>query len=68
MFPGFQGAPAHRRHASSALRARTNRSPLKVRQHRRVDDEGGDCGGERRELVAAGLGGTTLVSSDKGGC
>ncbi|EMS49801.1 hypothetical protein TRIUR3_21639 [Triticum urartu] len=39
-----------------------------VRQHCRIDDEGGDCAGERRELVAAGLGGTALVSGDRGGC
>ena len=34
---------------------------LQVRQHRRVDDEGGDRGGERRELVAAGLDDTAHI-------
>nr|XP_020153764.1 uncharacterized protein LOC109739094 isoform X2 [Aegilops tauschii subsp. strangulata] len=33
----------------------------KVWQHRRVDDEGGDRGGERRELVAAGLDGMAHI-------
>ena len=34
---------------------------LQVWQHRRVDDEGGDRGGERRELVAAGLDDTAHI-------
>ena len=34
---------------------------LQVWQHRRVDEEGGDRGGEQREMVAAGLNGTAHI-------